>query len=52
MARETSRWDAADTLETKQDIAAYLDAVLKDGESGAPPSPSPTSLAVTGLIIR
>src|SRR5271166_1445134 len=28
----TSRWDAADTLETKEDIAAYLDAVLEDGD--------------------
>jgi probable addiction module antidote protein len=32
MARKTSRWDAADTLETKQDIAGYLDAVLEDGD--------------------
>ena len=32
MARKTSRWDAADTLETKEDIAAYLDAVLEDGD--------------------
>jgi probable addiction module antidote protein len=32
MARETTRWDAADTLETKEDIAAYLDAVLEDGD--------------------
>ena len=32
MARETRRWDAADTLETKADIAAYLDAVLEDGD--------------------
>jgi probable addiction module antidote protein len=32
MARKTSRWDAADTLETKADIAAYLDAVLEDGD--------------------
>jgi len=30
MTRKTSRWDAADTLETKEDIAAYLDAVLED----------------------
>jgi probable addiction module antidote protein len=27
-----SRWDAAETLETKEDIAAYLDAVLEDGD--------------------
>ncbi len=32
MALATSRWDAADTLETKEDIAAYLDAVLEDGD--------------------
>jgi probable addiction module antidote protein len=32
MARKTSRWNAADTLESKEDIAAYLDAVLEDGD--------------------
>jgi hypothetical protein len=32
MTRKTSRWDAADTLETKADIAAYLDTVLEDGD--------------------
>jgi probable addiction module antidote protein len=32
MTRKTRRWDAADTLETKEDIAAYLDAVLEDGD--------------------
>ena len=32
MTRHTSRWDAADSLETKEDIAAYLDAVLEDGD--------------------
>jgi probable addiction module antidote protein len=32
--RKTRRWDAADTLETKEDIAAYLDAVLVDGDPG------------------
>ncbi|MDX2224382.1 MAG: putative addiction module antidote protein [Rhodospirillaceae bacterium] len=32
MARKTKRWDAADTLKTKRDIAAYLDAVLDDGD--------------------
>jgi probable addiction module antidote protein len=31
MALETTRWDAAGTLQTKEDIAAYLDAVLEDG---------------------
>jgi len=29
MTRETYPWDAADSLRTKQDIAAYLDAVWK-----------------------
>jgi probable addiction module antidote protein len=33
MVRKTRRWDAAETLETKEDIAAYLDAVLEDGDS-------------------
>ena len=32
MARKIRLWDAADTLETKEDIAAYLDAVLEDGD--------------------
>ena len=32
MVRKTSRWDAADTLESIADIAAYLDAVLADGD--------------------
>ena len=32
MTRDTSRWDAAYSLETKEDIAAYLDAVLEDGD--------------------
>jgi probable addiction module antidote protein len=32
MARKTRRWDTAETLETKEDIAAYLDAVLEDGD--------------------
>ena len=32
MARRTTRWDAADSLKTKADIAAYLDAVLEDGD--------------------
>jgi probable addiction module antidote protein len=32
MVRETRSWDAADSLETKEDIAAYLDAVLEDGD--------------------
>jgi probable addiction module antidote protein len=32
MALKTRRWDAADALETKEDVAAYLDAVLEDGD--------------------
>ena len=32
LARKTSRWDVADSLKTKEDIAAYLDAALDDGD--------------------
>jgi probable addiction module antidote protein len=32
MVRETRPWDAAETLKTKDDIVAYLDAVLEDGD--------------------
>ena len=32
MSLKTTRWDAGDYLETKEDIAAYLDAVLEDGD--------------------
>jgi probable addiction module antidote protein len=32
MAVKTRRWDAAETLKTKEDIAAYLDAALEDGD--------------------
>lgn len=32
LGRKTRRWDAADTLKAKRDIAAYLDAVLADGD--------------------
>ena len=32
MVRETRPWDAAELLETKADIAAYLNAVLEYGE--------------------
>jgi probable addiction module antidote protein len=32
MARETFPWDATATLQSKEDIAAYLDAVLEDGD--------------------
>ena len=34
MARETSRWDAADTLETREDLAAYLSSVLEEDDPG------------------
>ena len=29
---KTTRWDAADYLKTREDIAAYLNAVLEDGD--------------------
>jgi len=32
MALKTTRWDSADYLKTKGDIAGYLDAVLEDGD--------------------
>lgn len=32
MARKIRRWDTAETLRTKEDIAAYLNAVLDDGD--------------------
>ncbi|HEV8015538.1 MAG TPA: addiction module antidote protein [Stellaceae bacterium] len=32
MRTKTRRWDAVETLKTKADIAAYLDAVLEDGD--------------------
>jgi len=32
MALKTTPWRAADLLQTKEDIAAYLDAVLEDGD--------------------
>ncbi len=32
MPRKLKRWDPAETLKTKEDIAAYLDAVLEDGD--------------------
>jgi probable addiction module antidote protein len=31
MPRKTRRWVAAESLRTRKDIAAYLDAVLEDG---------------------
>lgn len=30
---ETRTWDAAEHLETEEDIAAYLDAALEDGDT-------------------
>jgi probable addiction module antidote protein len=30
--RQTSLWDAAEHLETKEDMAAYLEAALEDGD--------------------
>lgn len=32
MTRETRPWDAAELLQTKDEIVAYLDAVLEDGD--------------------
>jgi probable addiction module antidote protein len=32
MVLRTRRWDAAEALKTKEDVAAYLDAVLEDGD--------------------
>ena len=32
MPLKTRGWDAAETLKTREDIAAYLDAVLDDGD--------------------
>ncbi|HEX4113750.1 MAG TPA: addiction module antidote protein [Stellaceae bacterium] len=32
MALKTRQWDAANYLRTKEDVAAYLDAVLEDGD--------------------
>ncbi len=32
MALETRPWDVAEILETREDIVAYLDAVLEDGD--------------------
>jgi probable addiction module antidote protein len=30
--RQTALWDAAEHLETKEDMAAYLEAALEDGD--------------------
>jgi probable addiction module antidote protein len=32
MALETTRYDTADHLKTKEDVAAYLEAVFEDGD--------------------
>lgn len=32
MPLKTTRWDATRYLQTKEDIAAYLDAVVEDGD--------------------
>src|SRR5258707_13978041 len=32
MALKTTRWDAAETLDTKDDVVAYLNAALEDGD--------------------
>jgi probable addiction module antidote protein len=32
MPIKTTRWDTAETLKTKEEIATYLDAVLEDGD--------------------
>lgn len=42
---ETYPWDAAEYLETQEDIAAYLEAVLEDGDPAL-------VLAVLGDIAR
>jgi len=31
MALETTKWDIQDSLKTPEDIAAYLEAILEDG---------------------
>ncbi len=32
MTLQTTRWDSAEYLKTNEDIAAYLDAVLEEGD--------------------
>jgi len=32
MVLNTTRWDAAETLNTKDDVVAYLNAALEDGD--------------------
>ena len=31
---QTSKWDAAEHLSTKEEMAAYIEAALEDGDSG------------------
>jgi len=33
MTVELTKWDSADQLKTKEDVAAYLEAVFEDGDS-------------------
>lgn len=33
MSIELTKWDSADHLKTKEDVAAYLEAVFEDGDS-------------------
>jgi probable addiction module antidote protein len=33
MALKTTRWDAAETLDTKEEVVAYLNAALEDGDA-------------------
>ncbi len=33
MTVELTKWDSADHLKTKEDVAAYLEAVFEDGDS-------------------
>jgi probable addiction module antidote protein len=44
-AIETRTWDAAEHLETEEDMAAYLDAALEDGDTAV-------IVAVLGDIAR
>ncbi len=45
MTRKTSRCDAAETLETKEDIAAHLDAVVEESDPDLVKAVSATSPA-------
>jgi len=66
MGLETSRWDAADHLDSDEAIVAYLEAVFEDGDPalvaaalndvararGIDPSPELTAQAEFGAVIR